>query len=131
MRSTRKLYGAAVLSSNEKARGIMDLLIYHVRNRLNLVYYPHPDDIDIYAPHDFIMVFSLKSLREVVRFYASKRQPMPLLVHVNSPEELQSVRHQRLFPDIRILPIPQALFGAGDPDVTLDLSLLDRIAASL
>jgi len=131
MRSKRKLYGGAVLSDQDRAYRMLELLTYHVRDRLDLVYYPHPYDIDAGAPHDFIMVFSLKSLREVVEFYTRNRQPLPLLVHVDSPEELQSVRHQRLFPGLRILPIPQDLFGAGDPDVTLDLSVVDTILESL
>jgi hypothetical protein len=131
MRSYRKLFGGAVLSREDRAYRMTELLIFHVRNRLELMYYPHAYDIDSHAAHDFIMVFSLKSLREVVEFYTSSQQPIPLLVHVNSPEELQSVRHQRLFPGIRILPVPQALFGAGDPDVTLDLSVVDNILESL
>jgi hypothetical protein len=131
MRSYRKLYGGAVLSRTDRVFRMLELLMFHVRDRLDLAYYPHAYDIGSDFGHDFIMVFSLKSLREVVEFYTSSRQPIPLLVHVNSPEELQSVRHQRLFPGVRILPIPQALFGAGDPDVTLDLSVVDNILESL
>ena len=131
MRSNRKLYGGAVLSNGDRAYGMMELLTFHVRDRLDLVYYPHPYDIDVYASHDFIMVFSLKELREVVKFYTTHRQPIPLLVHVDALDVLHVMRHEYLFPGLKVLPIPRTLFGNGDPDVTLNLSVVNRIIASL
>jgi hypothetical protein len=71
-------------------------------------------------------VFSLDDLRSVIKFYDTKRCTLPLLVHVDSPDHLRGLQHDKLFPNVRILGIPQTPLD-DEPGVTLEINLFARV----
>jgi hypothetical protein len=126
MTQDRKPRGGVLTSGQDNNRGLIELLTFHLRERLELVYYDHANEIDTSVRHDFIVVFSLADLEAVVKFFDAKRQLIPLLVHIDEPEVLSGIRHDLLFPGIKILSTPQADLDS-EPDVTLELSLFSQI----
>jgi hypothetical protein len=126
MELTRKWRGGVVISDERHSRGLIELLAAPVRERIDLTYYDHPYGIETDPAYDFLIVFSLDNMRSVIKFYDSKRRPLPLLVHVDNPASLQGLQHNRLFPGLRILAIPQATLS-DEPGVTLEINLFARI----
>lgn len=123
---SRKWRGAVIVSDQRHSHGLIELLAAPVREQMNLNYYEHPYGIEIEENHDFVVVFSLEPLRGVIRFYDTRRCPVPLLVHVDSPDNLRGLQHDILFPGLRVLAIPQALFN-DEPGVTLEINLFARV----
>jgi hypothetical protein len=126
MELSRKWRGSVVISDERHSRGLIELLAAPVRERIDLTYYDHPYGIETDPPYDFVIVFSLDNMRSVIKLYDSKRRALPLLVHVDSPANLQGLQHSRLFPGVRILAIPQAPLS-DEPGVTLEINLFARI----
>jgi aromatic ring-cleaving dioxygenase len=126
MAENKKWRGGVVISDERHSRGLIELLAAPVREQIDLTYYSHPYNVEIDPPHDFIVIFSLDDLRSVIRFYDTKRSTLPLLVHVASPDDLRDLHHDKLFPGVRILGIPQAPLDA-EPGVTLEINLFARI----
>jgi hypothetical protein len=121
-----KWRGGVVISDERHSRGLIELLAAPLRERIDLTYYGHPYGIETDPPFDFVIVFSLDDMRSVIKLYDSRRRALPLLVHVDSPANLQGLQHSRLFPGVRILAIPQALLS-DEPGVTLEINLFARI----
>jgi hypothetical protein len=126
MNNTRKWRGGVVISDERHSRGLIELLAAPVRERIELIYYNHPYGIETDPAFDFVVVFSLNNLRGVIKLYDSRRCTLPLLVHVDSPTNLQGLDHDRLFPGVRILAIPQVPL-TDEPGVTLEINLFARI----
>jgi hypothetical protein len=126
MNETRKWRGGVVVSDDRHSHGLIELLAAPVRERIDLTYYDHPYSIETDPAFDFVVVFSLDHVRGVIKLYDSKRCPLPLLVHVDSPANLQGLKHDLLFPGVRILTIPQAPFS-DEPGVTLEINMFARI----
>jgi hypothetical protein len=126
MALTQKWRGGVVISDERHSRGLIELLAAPVRERINLTYYDHPYSIETDPAYDFVVVFSLDNVRSVIKLYDSKRRILPLLVHVDSPGNLQGLQHHRLFPGVRILAIPQVPLS-DEPGVTLEINLFARI----
>ena len=124
------LHGGVIVPDDPGARGIIQLLTHKMRNRVALAYYPHAYDIDLGDPHDFMIVLSLADFERVVRFYDLKRERIPLMVHIDTPDELITIDYARLYPGIDVLPVPQAPLGAA-PDTTLELNLFGKILKRL
>ncbi len=122
----KKWRGGVVISDERHSRGLIELLAAPVRERIDLTYYDHPYGIETDPPYDFVVVFSLDNVRSVIKFYDSKRSPLPLLVHVDSPDNIRGIQHDRLFPGVRILAIPQTPLD-DEPGVTLEINLFARI----
>lgn len=124
------LHGGVIVPDDPGARGIIQLLTYKMRNRVALAYYPHAYDIDLDDPHDFLIVLSLADFERVIRYLDLKRQPIPLMVHIDTPDVLTSIDYARLYPGIGVLPVPQAPLGAT-PDTTLEINLFAKIVQRL
>jgi hypothetical protein len=130
MSSEAKLRGGVIVPEDPGAHGIIQLLTYQMRRRVNLAYYPHAYDVDLNNPHNFLIVLSLADLQRVIRFYDQQQETIPLIVHIDTPEALSEIEHTRLFPGVDVLPVPQAPMGAT-PDTTLELNLLAKIIQRL
>jgi hypothetical protein len=126
MSENKKRVGGVILSEGHHTHGLIELLAFHVRDRVEIVYYPHPYQIETERPHDFIVVLSLEDLRNVVKFYDAKRWDVPLIAHIDDPARLRDVRHDLLFPGIQVVAIPQANIST-EPGVTLEVSMFARI----
>jgi hypothetical protein len=126
MDETRKWRGGVVISDDRHSHGLIELLAAPVRDRIDLVYYDHPYNIETDPAFDFVIVFSLDNVRGVIKLYDSKRCSLPLLVHVDSPVVIRGLRHDRLYPGVRILPIPQAPLS-DEPGVTLEINMFAQI----
>jgi hypothetical protein len=127
MTENRKWRGGVVISDERHSRGLIELLAAPVREQMDLAYYDHAYKIELNdSRYDFVVVFSLEDLRNVIRYYDMKRTALPLLVHVDSPDYLRGLRHDKLFPSVRVLEIPQAPLST-EPDATLEINLFARI----
>jgi hypothetical protein len=126
MAETKKLQGGVIVADGHHTHGLIEMLAFHVRDRVEIAYYPHPYQIDLDHPHDFIVVLSLDDLRNVVKFYDAKRQDLPLIAHIDDPATLRRIRHDALFPGVKVVPIPQANLNA-EPGVTLEVSMFANI----
>ncbi len=126
MAENKKWRGAVVISDQRHSRGLIELLAAPVREQVDLNYYDHPYGIESDEAYDFVVAFSLDDLRSVIKFYDTKRCSLPLLVHVDSPDRLRGLQHDKLFPGIRILGIPQTPLD-DEPGVTLEINLFARV----
>lgn len=127
MSENKKWRGGVVISNDRHSRGLIELLAAPVREQIDLAYYDHAYQVELEnVQYDFIVAFSLDDLRSVIRFYDMKRQSLPLLVHVGSPDEMRGLQHDKLFPGLRILGIPQAPLDA-EPGATLEINLFARV----
>jgi hypothetical protein len=122
----RRQRGAVIVTSGHHTHGLIELLANPVRDRIDLAYYSHPYEIETELNYDFVIVLSLDDLRSVIKFYDAKRLLLPVIVHVDSPETLSTIRHDRLFPGVRILPIPQVGLDA-EPHITLEINLFAQV----
>lgn len=112
---------------DQQAKAIIALLSQSVRDRFTLTYYDHPRAIDLERRHDFLMVLSIGDLEATVRRFAGPpQQPLPLLVHIDTPEILRQVDYAAFFPGVEIIAIEQAELTA-EPDVTLRLELFRHV----
>ena len=118
--------GAVVVSTGHHTHGLIELLAAPVRDQIELIYYPHPYQIETESGYDLVIVLSLDDLRNVIKFYDVKRCALPLIVHVDSPEVLHDMRHDILFPGVRVLKIPQVGLDA-EPGVTLEVNLFAQV----
>jgi hypothetical protein len=121
--TTRKLRGGVIVSEDQ---AVVEVLSRQLHDRLQLIYYTHPNDIVLDDAQEFFIVLSPEDMVDVIKFYHSKRLPIPPIIHINEPRILQSFDHELLFPDVKIIPIPQARLSAG-ADVTLQLGLFTDI----
>lgn len=126
MSPKRKQRGAVIVATEHHTHGLIELLATPVRDKLELVYYPHPYQIEAERGYDFVIVLSLDDLRNVIKFYDVKRFELPLIVHVDSPDRLQTIRHDLLFPGVHVLRIPQIGLDA-EPGVTLEVNLFAKV----
>jgi hypothetical protein len=130
MSDQKKPRGGVITSEAHHMHGVVQLLTFHLRNRLELVYYPHPNDIEVAEDYDFVIALSLDDLRAVIKHYDAKQHPVPLLLHIDEPETLHDLDYTRLFPRIEVAPIAQANLDA-QPGVTLQLGLFSQIIERL
>ncbi|NLF77291.1 MAG: hypothetical protein GX573_16465 [Chloroflexi bacterium] len=121
-----KLRGGVLLAADRDSHSIIALLTFHVREALDLVYYQHPSEINVENRYDFLVALSSDDLAALVHYYQMRAHALPLLVHIDQPEVLYQVQHEALFPGVEVLRIPQANLSQ-EPDVTLELRLLDKI----
>lgn len=124
------LRGAVIIDNEIEAQGLIQLLTYHARQHLELLYFSHPYDIPDPEFYDFVLLVSVEMLASVVRLYDGRRYRLPLIVHLGTPHTLEGVDHSRLFPGVGVLPIQQAEFTM-EPDITLELNLLGKIQERL
>jgi len=130
MSGNPKLCGGVVVFADRHTHGLIELLTYRSRDRLEMVYYSHPYDIDLDQKHDFIIVQSPEDLDNVVRFFQTRQHVIPLIVHIDRPEVLQNLNHKAKWPGIDVIRVPQADL-ADDPDITLELGLMEKIIQRL
>ncbi len=128
MTHTNKLQGGVVVSEEKRSYGVVELLAHHVRDRIELIYYVHPYEIDINR-HRFIIVFSVQDLALVVKTYYLKSAPVPMIIHIDEPGVLSRIDYAAQFPGVEIAPIEQA--NLTDKDGTLKISLFQEIIESL
>jgi hypothetical protein len=128
MAEMRRLQGGVIVSDEKRSYGVVELLAYRVRNRIELTYYIHPYEIDI-TRHQFIIVFSVEDLALVVKTYYIKSAPAPLIIHIDEPDVLNRMEYAARFPGIEIAPIEQA--NLADKESTLKFALFQDIIESL
>ncbi|NDJ78527.1 MAG: hypothetical protein GYB65_19935 [Chloroflexi bacterium] len=130
MQSTQfKLYGGVIASHEWYVKEVVELLTYHLRDRIELAYYPIPSKIKVRRHHHFIIVLSLKDLANVVKHFRKKKVPTPLLIHADSPDVLARIDYQQLLPHIEVIPLEQA--HLLEKDVTLRLTAFKDIVERL
>lgn len=127
---TEKFKGGVIVPDTHGAHGLMQLLMFHNREQIDLVYYSHPYDVDVEHDFDFLIVLSAENFERTVRFYDAKQKELPLLVHIDTPGALESYDHARIYPGVDVLSIRQAALD-GRPDVTLELNLFPKIIKRL
>jgi hypothetical protein len=130
MSDRTKLHGGVIISYERHSHGVVELLTARLRNRIGLTHYTHAYEIDLAHPHDFMIVLSLRDLKEVVRFFYLKDRPTPLIVHIDTPDVLSQIDYAAQFPHVDVAPVEQANISA-DPDVTLKLNLFKTIIEHL
>ncbi len=122
-----KLFGGVIISYHHRSHAVTELLAARLRKRIELVHYIHPNAIE--GQHDFLLVFSVDDLRNVVTAYQLKNKSIPLILHLDTPEVLNKLDYTTLFPHVEIIPIEQA--NLAEPDVTLKITLFQQIVESL
>jgi hypothetical protein len=130
MPALRKLSGGVVIASDNRAHGLIELLSYQMRDRLELNYYPHPYSVETGAHHDFIIVLSKSNLDQVVRHYAVKGRTAPPIIHINEPDVLMRIDHAALWPEVIVAPMPQSNVS-NTTATTLNLSKFSEIIRNL
>jgi hypothetical protein len=130
MSSRRKLRGGVIAAEDRHHQGVIELLSYRLRERLQLIYYTHPHDIVLEDTLDFFVVQSPEDLVEVVKFFHCKRLPIPPILHINDPHTLQNFDHELLFPNVNIIYIPQARLSSN-ADITLQAGIFTTIMKQL
>jgi hypothetical protein len=128
MADTRKIQGGVIVSDEKRSHGVVELLAHRVRNRIELIYYVHPYEIDI-TRHQFIIVFSVQDLARVVKTYYLKAAPAPLIIHIDEPDVLSRMDYATRFPEIEIAPIEQS--NLANKEGTLKFALFQEIIESL
>lgn len=126
MTEQQKRRGGVIVAPDHHTHGLIGLLATPVRDQLDLMFYHHPYQIDLDRRHDFIIVLSLHDLRTVIKFYDAKRCDLPLIVHIDSPEVIESTRYEILFPGVNIHPVGQAGLDV-EPGVTLEVNTFAQI----
>jgi hypothetical protein len=129
MNSRHKLQGGAIVSHEQHSHGIIELLTYRFRDRVSLIYYYHPFEIDLSRYFQFLIVLSLEDLEHTAKYYRLKQRRLPPVVHIGTPEALLCAAHQTRFPDLEIVPLRQA--DLADKDVTLQLTQFERFIDGL
>lgn len=124
-----KMHGGVIISYERHSHGVVELLTYRLRNRIGLTYYTHPYDINLDAHHHFMIVLSQSDLEGVVKFFRVKREPVPLIVYIDTPEHLARINYMARYPDVDIVPVQQA--NLDDKDVTLKITLFQEIIEHL
>lgn len=124
--SARPLLRGTVITSYEKrSHGVIELLAVRLRDRIALTYCQHPNELDPRTPARFIIVFSVADLANVIRVYDAYGEPLPLIIHIDSPEIIAQCNHAELFPGVDIAPITQA--ALHDKKTTLKIILFEDI----
>ncbi|PJF38082.1 MAG: hypothetical protein CUN55_18815 [Phototrophicales bacterium] len=117
--------GVIVNKDNEDIFAIAELLAVRVRNRLTYDAVPTPANIDTRIPYHFIILASLRTIKEVVQHYQRANQKPPLIIHIVYGEQQNQLISYKDFPDIDIAPIVQA--SLDQQDTTLQLDLFERV----
>lgn len=125
------LHGGVVLDPGQHAHGIVELLTYHLRDRVTLAYYDHPYAIEVSRRHPFMIVFSAAAAAGVVRVYRVRRMPPPLVLHVDDPETLAAIDYDDLCDGAEVVPVAQADLLQRGPDVTLRIDLFREVVEQL
>jgi hypothetical protein len=131
MFQSEKLRGGVVVPTEEGVHGVVQLLTFHGKEQLDLVYYSHPYDIEAEEDYDFLIVLNVEHFKDVVKFYDIKRADLPLIVHIDTPQALATFDPRRAFPGVPVLPVHRASLANDAPDVTLELNLVGKIAMRL
>lgn len=127
---SNKPYGGVIAAPDRPAEAIVALLSHHIRDRFDLVYYPHAKEIPPERHHHFMVVFSVGDLDVVVRRYRGNGHATPVIIHVDEPDMLKHIDYKAFFPDFEVIPIEQADLTA-QPDITLRLDLFRRVIEAL
>lgn len=132
MSNRGSLHAGVITSENHHMHGVIRLLTGHLRRRCTFTFYQHPNEIEVAVEHAFIVVSTLDDLAGVVRLYTMKAGPVPLIVHLAEPGDIERIDYTRLYPGVEIVPLAQANLAASAPDVTLRINLfrdlIDRLA---
>jgi hypothetical protein len=126
-----KLYGGVIISYEQHTHGVVELLTYHMRNRIGLTYYNHPYEIECEKQHDFLIVLTVRDLEGVIKAYRMRREPIPLIVHIDRPEVIADLDYTAYFPRVEIVPIQQAELGSGEDTLKIYLfrEIIDHLEA--
>lgn len=124
------IQGGVIISYERHSHGVVQLLTFRMRSRLRLWHYAHPHEIDLGRQHDFIIVFSLEDLTRVIKVFRRQNCPVPLVIHIDTPDTLAKIPHTALFPGVEIVPLPHGLLS-DDPEDTLKLTLFREIIEHL
>jgi hypothetical protein len=131
MTDPHKLHGAVIIPYDKPyAHEVVELLTLRLRDRFEPVFYTHATELGSTSHPDFIMVLSRKSLEHIIEVHRSREQPVPLVIYIDSPEVINAINYDALFPDVEIVAIEQADFS-GDPDVTLKIMVFKEIIETL
>jgi hypothetical protein len=125
----QKLHGGVIVSYERHTHGVVELLAYRIRNRFELSYYNHPNEIDGHRRHDFVIVLSQRDLEGVVKAFRARSEPVPLIIHIDRPDIVRRINYAVQFPRVEIITIPQS--DLGDPTDTLKVTLFQDIIEHL
>lgn len=128
MRTPNKLWGGVITSFEKRSHGVIELLAIRLRDRIALEYYGHPHEIGTEQPH-FLIVFTPDDLTQVVASYRAKHKAPPLIIHIDTPQVLQTMDYAAQFPDVEVAPIEQA--NLSSKDITLKIDLFEHIIQHL
>jgi hypothetical protein len=118
------LRGGVITSFEKRSYGVIELLAVKLRDRIHIIHYGHPNEIDVNALH-FMIVFSPDDLARTVATYHARHKAPPLIIHIDTPGALQAMDYAVQFPNVEIAPIEQA--DLTSKDVTLQLDLFEQI----
>jgi hypothetical protein len=117
------LQGGVIISYDRRSHGVVELLTAHLRSRIDLMHYVHPNEIE--ESLDFIIVLSLMDLENVVKTYQAKGEPVPLILHIDSPDAQRDFDYAAHFPYVEIAPIAQGNLAVRD--TTLRITLFQEV----
>ncbi len=118
-----RVHGGVIISYDRRSHGVVELLTAHLRGRIDLMHYVHPNEIK--EPLDFIIVLSLADLENVVKTYQARKEPVPIILHIDSPDVQQGLDYAALFPYVEIVPIAQGNLAVRD--TTLRITLFQEV----
>lgn len=125
----KRVHGGVITDPHRRTHGIIQLLSYHVRDKIDLTYYEHPNQIELGRTHQFIIVLALDDIAGVLRHYRARNLPPPVIIHLDRPEALAAVDYEAAFPGVEIVPVGQALMG--DKDITLQIDTFQSVVRAL
>ncbi len=127
--TSKRLHGAVITDPRRRTHGIIQLLSYHVRGKIDFTYYEHPNQIEIERAPQFIVVMSVEDIAGVLRHYYARECAPPMIIHLDRPEMLGAIDYERMFPGVEIVPVEQALMD--EKDVTLQIGMFQQIVEAL
>lgn len=125
-----KLHGGVIVSYERHSHALVQLLTYRLRNRIRITHYGHANAIEPGKHHHFMLVLSFDDLRRVVMVYERQRRPVPLIVYIETPDQLVSLDLANLFPGVEIVTISQSNL-TDNPEDTLKVTLFREIIEHL
>jgi hypothetical protein len=119
MNANGKLQGGVIVLPEQHSYGLVQLFTARLRDRIDLVYYPHANAVELDYLHDFIIVLSYNDLEGLIRNYRVKGYAPPAIIHIDEPQIVDQIDYAWLFPEAEIAPIAQPRITAKDTTLKL------------
>ncbi|HLA42861.1 MAG TPA: hypothetical protein VJZ27_05470 [Aggregatilineales bacterium] len=116
------LRGAILLNEDEDTMAMIMMLATALRDNIRYFRYNYANEIELSHNFDFVVTADIRNIQQVRAFYQrNRREPLPRIVHLVTPEKLQTLDYEQICPGMKVSPIPQA--SLDELDITLNLDI--------